>query len=102
MSPDFSTDLTWIEDHIRCALPGTPCEVSGAEGRVVQAEGTRPSLTGVRLAGSGFEVGETVFVRYVTGTAECGFYSKVRASTPGTILLEPPVQILVTSMRAAA
>ena len=99
MSPEFCTDLTWIEDHIREALPGARCEVSGSEGMVVQAEGTWPNLAGIRLIGDGFELGETVLVRYVTGAAKCGFYSKVLASTPGVMLLESPHQILLTRTR---
>jgi hypothetical protein len=102
MSPEFCTDLTWIEDHIRSAIPGARCEVVGSEGLVVQTEGGRPGLAGVRLIGEGFEAGTMVYVRYQTRSAECGFYAKVRAARSGQMLLEQPGEIMVIAMRAAA
>ncbi len=101
MSIEFRTDIDWISSHVRSAIPGVSCVVTGSEGVSVEAEGSWPSLAGVRIAGAGFDSGETVYVAYESRGASCGFYALVRASRPGEMLLQDPSEIMVHHRMAA-
>ncbi|MDA0309697.1 MAG: hypothetical protein O3C46_03155 [Bacteroidetes bacterium] len=101
MTIEFCTDIDWISSHLRTALPGASCVVTGSEGVSVRALGGWPGIAGVRLSGEGFRSGDTVYVAYESRGASCGFYARVRASRAGEMLLEDPAEIMVHHRMAA-